>query len=575
MSSKTTANKANSIKNPNMQKFLVCCALPYANGPIHLGHLAGAYLPGDIYARFRRMQGHDVHFVCGTDEHGVAITFRALQENTTPQAIVDKYHAIIHESLKKCAIHFDIFSRTTKPCHIKRSQEFFLRLYENGLVEKRAEKRLYCALDKQFLPDRYVVGECPHCHASGARGDQCEKCGTWYEPEQLINPICQICGKTKASLSDTAHWHLRLDKLEPQIRTWLESKTDWRKNVLGYAFQPLKSELTARSITRDLSWGVPVPLPDAKDKVLYVWFDAPLGYISASEDWSEQIGEPEKWRHYWEDKNTKLIHFIGKDNIIFHSVIWPAVLMGDARYVLPDLVAGNEFLNLEGEKFSTSRNYAVWLDQVLDVLPADLLRYYITAISPETSDSNFSWTDYQTKINTELADIIGNLVNRTLTFINKHFEGSVSQALSTFNPELKERVELCYKNYCCSLEQGFSKQALTEIVELARFLNVKLQLLAPWKSIKEDRLKAQNDLNNVVISIKALAILLAPICPSIAAEIWRQLGFSSDISGCELEQALSFTLPDQHLIAKDIRPIVLKVEDDFVAQRLEQLKENS
>lgn len=553
------------------QKFLVCCALPYTNGPIHLGHLAGAYLPGDIYARYRRMQGHDVHFLCGTDEHGAPITFRAVQEKTTPRAVVDKYHKIIKDSLEACNIQFDVFSRTTHPCHIKRSQEFFTRLNDSGLVEKRTEKRLYCELDKQFLPDRYVVGECPHCHAKGARGDQCEKCGTWYEPEQLIDPICQLCGKTKASLKETSHWYLRLDKLEPQLRAWLESKTHWRKSVLGYAFQPLKAELTARSITRDLDWGVPVPLPEAKDKVLYVWFDAPLGYISASEDWAIRQGQPEKWRDYWEDTSCKLIHFIGKDNIIFHSVVWPAVLMGDGRYILPDLVAGNEFLNLEGEKFSTSRNYAVWLDDALKIVEPDLLRYYITAISPETSDANFSWADYQTKVNSELADIIGNLTNRCLTFLNKHFEGQLTAPGVSTDPAISEKIQGTYQRYCTHLDGGFSKMALSEVVDLGRQLNVYFQEAAPWKAVKEDKAKAHRTLLSVCAGIKAVAVLLAPMCPGIAQKIWKQLGFSGEIAAAGLAEALNSSFPSGQRLSAEISPIVAKVEDEFVAAQRAKL----
>jgi methionyl-tRNA synthetase len=554
------------------EKYLVCCALPYANGPIHLGHLAGAYLPGDIYARFRRLQGHDVHFLCGSDEHGVSITIRAAQEGTTPQAVVDKYHAIMRDSLKACLVEFDVFSRTTYPWHIKRSQEFFTHLMERGLIEKRAEKRLFCETDQKFLPDRYVVGECPHCHAAGARGDQCEKCGSWYEPEELINPICQICGKTRATLRDTTHWYFLMNKLDGELRAWLDSKKTWRKNVLGYANQPLKQTLTARSITRDIEWGIPVPLPDAKGKVLYVWFDAPIGYISASEDWSRQQGDPERWKSYWEDKNTKLIHFIGKDNIIFHSVVWPAILMGDKRYVLPDLVAGNEFLNLEGEKFSTSRNYAIWLQDALQIIDVDLLRYYLTSISPETSDSNFTWAEYQVKVNTELADIIGNLTNRVLTYVNKAFDGIIAPATPLLNEKIRGAIVQSRTRYEEALAGGFSKDALQATVELARSLNVFLQESAPWKTIKQDKNIAHQDLYSVACGIKVVAGLLYPICPTIAQKIWAQLGFEGSIAEASWDELTATPLQAGHKISTAIAPLVAKVEDEFVVEQRAKLQ---
>ncbi len=571
-------------KNFTPQKFIVCCALPYANGGQHLGHLAGAYLPGDIFTRYKRMQGHDVHFLCGTDEHGAAITFKALEEKITPRQVVDKYHKIIKDGLTACDIHFDIFSRTTHPCHIKRSQEIFLNLHKKNLLEQKTEMRLHCSSCNQFLPDRYVMGTCPSCKATGARGDQCEKCGVWYEPEALIDPICQLCKKNKAALKETSHWYLKLNELEPKIRSWLESKTEWRKNVLGYAFQPLKSELTSRAITRDLEWGVPVPLPNSDGKVLYVWFDAPIGYISASEDWSIELGKPDHWRTYWEDKNAKLVHFIGKDNIIFHTVVWPAVLMGDERYILPDMVCGNEFLNLEGEKFSTSRNYALWINETLEIVPVDLLRYYLTAISPESSDSNFSWDEYQSKINTELADIIGNLINRTLTFINKNFDGQIGPENATADSSIEKFINETVKEYSSQLDEGYSKFALNAVTDLGRKLNVYFQEQAPWKTRKEDPLKAHNSLYSTCVGIKAVALLLYPICPGIAQRIWTQLGFAESIMEPIMEpinelinkvpfsEITNFRFPKGHKASVDIVPIVTKVEDDFITSQKEILK---
>lgn len=549
------------------EKFIVCCALPYANGGLHLGHLAGAYLPGDIYTRYRRMQGHDVHFVCGTDEYGAAITFRAREENITPKAVVDKYHTVIKDSLEACGISFDIFSRTTHECHTKRAQDFFLNLKKNGLLEQKTEKRLHCASCNQFLPERYVIGSCPKCGKGGARGDQCEKCGSWYEPEALIDPICQLCKKTKATLKETSHWYFKLNELEPKLRAWLDSKIEWRKNVLGYAYQPLKEELTSRAITRDLDWGIPVPLPDSANKVLYVWFDAPIGYISASEDWSIRQGKPDLWKSYWEDKNAKLIHFIGKDNIIFHTVFWPSILMGDGRYVLPDLVAGNEFLNLEGEKFSTSRNYALWLDETLKVVPADNLRYYMATILPESADSNFYWEEYQSRINTELADIVGNLSNRALSFIAKNYDNVIGPDGGKADTTVTDAINAAVKEYTSQLDHGFAKLALTSVIDLGRKLNVYFQEQAPWKVRKEDPTKAHISLYSVSIGIKAIALLLSPYVPGIAQKIWTQLGFTDSIGKAHFDEITNFSFPKGHTIGKEIAPIVTKIEDSFIADQ--------
>lgn len=546
------------------EKYLVCCALPYANGPLHIGHLAGCYVPGDVYVRYRRLQGHDVHFVCGSDEHGAAITFKAIQEKTTAKEVVDKFHAMLKADLEAFDISVDIYSRTSLPLHIARSQDFFTRVNNAGFIEKRSEKRLYCDSCEQFLPERYVSGECPRCHKPGARGDQCEACGTWYEPEELIKPVCQLCRSTTATLRDTAHWYFSLDKAGERLTKWLESKKHWRKNVLGYAFQPIKVGLAARSITRDLDWGVPVPLNEAKGKVLYVWFDAPIGYISASEDWSIQRGEPERWRKYWEDKDTKLIHFIGKDNIVFHTVVWPALLMCDERYILPDLVAGNEFLNLEGDKISTSRNHAVWAGEVAKELPVDLMRYYLTRISPETSDSNFTWDEFQARVNSELADVIGNLANRVLTFLQKHYGGKIVAQGSLENTAIRERASAALAAYCSYLDQGLSKMALEEVVAFARYLNSFVQESAPWSLRKSDPEKAHAALHAACFGLKAVALLLYPVCPRIAGALWLQLGFNDDISSHRLQECLVDFSPAQ-TISQSIAPLVVKISDECIA----------
>ncbi len=554
------------------EKFIVCCALPYANGPLHIGHLAGCYVPGDIYVRFKRLQGHDVHFLCGTDEHGAAITILAQKQKISPQEVVDKYHQILKADMLAAGIQFDVFSRTTKPFHYKRSQEFFLNCLKNGYIEKKNEQRLHCSNCKQFLPDRYVVGECPVCHAPGARGDQCEKCGAWFEPEELINPICQICGVTHAGLQPTTHWYLLLDKLGPKLKEYLDSKSYWRKNVLGYAYQPLKAELQPRSITRDLNWGIEVPLEEAKGKVLYVWFDAPIGYISASEDWGIQLGEPEKWRSYWEDPEAKLVHFIGKDNIIFHTVVWPAVLMGDGRYPLPYLVAGNEFLNLEGQKISTSRNFAIWASEATALVGSDALRFYLTRISPETSDSNFLWNDFQLKVNGELADVIGNLVNRSLSFLLKEFEGKIAAGEYPGLAVIRAKLEAAFKNYSEALEGGFTKIASDHLVDFARSLNVFFQEQAPWKQKKSDPALAHQTLSATVFGVKALALMLFPICPGIADKIWLQLGMPNGVASYSFEH-ISTQLPAGHTVSPAIGPVVTKVEDSLIAQEREKLNQ--
>lgn len=558
--------------NQKKEKYLVCCALPYANGPLHIGHLAGCYIPGDVYTRFRRLQGHDVHFVCGSDEYGVPNAINAHKLGITPKEFVDKYHEILKNDLANFSVDFDIFSRTTHPCHTKRSQDFFTNLNKVGLIETRTEKRLYCGKDKQFLPDRYVIGECPKCHSPGARGDQCEKCGAWYEPEDLINPICQICKETSAEFKETKHWYLCLNKVEKKLKAWLESKTHWRKNVLGYAFQPIKAELMPRSITRDMAWGIPVPLEEAKGKVLYVWFDAPIGYISASEDWSIRNGTPDKWKDYWEDKDTKLIHFIGKDNIVFHTVVWPSVLIGDGRYILPDLVCGNEFLNLEGEKISTSRNFAIWAGDVVKIIEPDLLRYYLTRISPETSDSNFTWADYQNRINSELADVIGNLVNRTLSFLLKNYSGAIQQTKPDSEVSLfvKKLLKEKFEQYTTFLENGYSRGASDVVLDLARALNVLFQEKAPWKVFKEDKQKAGDILSAIAFGIKGLVIMLYPICPNIAQKILGQLGFSFSVSSVSFDEIFSNFSAD-HKISAIIAPIVTKVEDSFIEEQVRKL----
>jgi methionyl-tRNA synthetase len=404
----------NTLTKKEPQKILVTAALPYANGPIHLGHLAGAYLPADIYVRYQRLKGRDVIYICGSDEHGVPITITAEKEGITPQQVVDKYHYTNKESFEKFGMSFDNYSRTSLPLHHQTAQEFFLELYKKGILKEKTTKQLYCENDKMFLADRYVEGICPVCGSPGARGDQCEKCGSWLEQTDLIEPKCKICGSTPI-IKDTSHWYLPLGDFQKRLEEWISTKTHWKENVKQYVQSWFREGLQDRAVTRDLHWGVKVPIEGVQGKVIYVWFDALLGYISSTKEWAQKIGQPEKWREYWQNPETRLIHFIGKDNIVFHCIVFPAMLMAwndgrDDKFILPDNVPANEFLNLEGKKLSTSRNYAVWLNEYLEKFEPDPLRYALASILPETKDTDFSWREFQARNNNELADILGNFV---------------------------------------------------------------------------------------------------------------------------------------------------------------------
>ncbi|MFN5879548.1 MAG: methionine--tRNA ligase, partial [Flavobacteriales bacterium] len=416
-------------------KYTVTAALPYANGPLHLGHVAGVYLPADIFVRFLRMNNHDVAFICGSDEHGAAITLRAKKEGISPQEIVDKYNAIIRKAFSDFDISFDIFHRTSADIHHKTSQDFFLKLYENGKFTEETSEQYFDEEFQQFLADRYITGECPKCQNSNAYGDQCEKCGTDLSPTELINPTSTLSGKTPV-LKSTSHWYLPMQNHEEWLRHWInEGKLDdvqqhdpkaWRNQVIGQCMSWIDGGLHSRAMTRDLDWGVKVPLPNAEGKVLYVWLDAPIGYISATKQWALDNGK--NWEDYWTG-DRKLVHFIGKDNIVFHAVIFPILLKDHGGFILPDNVPAYEFLNLEGDKFSTSRNWAVWLHEYLDNYPgkSDELKYVLTSIAPETKDSEFTWKEYQTRVNSELADILGNFVNRALVLTQKYYEGKVPE----------------------------------------------------------------------------------------------------------------------------------------------------
>lgn len=404
---------------------LVTAALPYANGPIHLGHLAGVYVPADIYVRFLRMHGEEVLFICGTDEHGVPITLTAEREGITPKELVDRNYEGIRASFEQLGVKFDNFSQTSRPVHHETSSKFFLDLHASGVLEEGTSEQYYSEETGRFYPDRYVEGTCPVCKSEKARGDQCESCGSQIDPNQLIDPHSVTDGAA-ITLKESTHWFLPLGKLQEWLQPWIESHPEWRENVLNYCRGWFETGLGNRAVTRDLNWGVPVPLPDHEGKVLYVWFDAPIGYISATQEWADAQGDPELWRTWWQDEGTRLLHFIGKDNIVFHAILFPAMLNAHSEsYIVPDNVPANEFLNLEGNKLSTSRGYAVWLPDYLERFSPDSLRYCLARNLPETRDTNFTWDDFQARHNNELADALGNFVNRTLTFVDKYFESKV------------------------------------------------------------------------------------------------------------------------------------------------------
>ncbi|HBI81776.1 MAG TPA: methionine--tRNA ligase, partial [Bacteroidales bacterium] len=477
----------------SFKRYLITSALPYANGPVHIGHLAGVYIPSDIFTRYLRAKGVDVISVCGSDEHGVPITIKARQENTTPQAVVDKYNAIIKDSFERFGIAFDIYSRTTSKVHYETATEFFRKLYDKGVFIEKSTEQYYDQEVGQFLADRYIIGTCPHCGYDKAYGDQCEKCGTSLSPTDLKEPRSMLSG-SKPVMRETKHWFLPLDRFQPELEKWiLEEHKDWKPNVYGQCKSWLDQGLQPRAVSRDLDWGVPVPVEDAPGKVLYVWFDAPIGYISATKELTPD------WEKYWKDPETRLIHFIGKDNIVFHCIIFPAMLKAEGSYILPDNVPANEFLNLEGDKISTSRNWAVWLHEYLDEFPGkqDVLRYVLTANMPETKDNDFTWKDFQTRNNSELVAILGNFVNRAMVLAQKYFNSKVPPIAEADEydretlaeiPRLKAAIE---KN----LDEFHFREALKEAMNLARLGNKYLADTEPWKVFKTNPQKVATILN--------------------------------------------------------------------------------
>ncbi|MEN3038790.1 MAG: methionine--tRNA ligase [Candidatus Kryptonium sp.] len=564
--------------NKNFKRILVTAALPYANGPIHLGHLAGAYLPADIYVRYQRLKGRDVIYICGSDEHGVPITITAEKEGITPQQVVDKYHYMNKESFERFGMSFDNYSRTSLQIHHQTAQEFFLELYNKGILKEKTTKQLYCEKDKMFLADRYVEGICPVCGSAGARGDQCEKCGSWLEQTDLIEPKCKICGSTPV-IRDTSHWYLPLGDFQKRLEEWMSTKTDWKENVKQYVYSWFKEGLQDRAVTRDLHWGVKVPIQGVEGKVIYVWFDALLGYISATKEWSQKIGQPEKWREYWQSHDTRLIHFIGKDNIVFHCIVFPAMLMAwnegrsEEIYVLPDNVPANEFLNLEGKKLSTSRNYAVWLNEYLEKFEPDPLRYALASILPETKDTDFSWKEFQARNNNELADILGNFVNRTLTFVKKNFGNRVPERFDL--EEIDKELIAKLKEYTNKIAENYEnfriRDGVFETMNLARFANKYFNDTEPWRMIKENPNRASTSINLCLQVVRSLAILFEPVLPFSSRKIWNMLNLKDDIVKVGWDSAGELMLEAGHELGEP-KILFRKIEDAEIDEEIKKLK---
>jgi len=549
----------------NFKRYLVTSALPYANGPIHIGHLAGVYIPSDIYTRYLRMRGVDVISICGSDEHGVPITLKARKEGVSPQEIVDRYHTINKKAFEDFGIAFDIYSRTSNKVHYETASGFFRTLYDKGEFTEKTSAQYYDEEAGCFLADRYIMGTCPHCGNENAYGDQCEKCGTSLSPNDLINPHSTVSGSTPV-LRDTRHWYLPLDKYEPWLRKWiLEDHKEWKVNVYGQCKSWLDQGLQPRAVSRDLEWGVPVPVEGAEGKVLYVWFDAPIGYISATKELTPD------WEKYWKDKDTKMIHFIGKDNIVFHCIVFPAMLKAEGSYILPENVPANEFLNLENDKISTSRNWAVWLHEYLEDFPGkqDVLRYSLCANAPETKDNDFTWKDFQARNNNELVAILGNFVNRTLVLTNNYYDGKVpARGKTDENDEsvLKE-ISRVKENVENGLENYKFREALKEAMNLARLGNKYLADAEPWKVIKTDPERVKT-IMNIALQITAnLTIICEPFLPFSMEKLRRLINLGDlkwELAGNKDLLVIGHTINKAELLFD-------KIEDEDISRQIDKL----
>tara|TARA_R110000787_G_scaffold15134_8_gene46871 strand:+ start:15214 stop:17277 length:2064 start_codon:yes stop_codon:yes gene_type:complete len=555
------------------KRFTITAALPYTNGPVHIGHLAGVYVPADIYSRFQRMQGNDVAFVCGSDEHGVPITIKAKKEGITPQQVVDKYHAIIKQSFQDFGITFDNYSRTTAKIHHDTASEFFKKLYEDGKFIEQTTEQFYDKEANQFLADRFIVGTCPKCGFEESYGDQCESCGTSHNATDLINPKSSITGNTP-SLKETKHWFLPLDQYEPWLKEWIVKghKKDWKANVYGQCKSWIDDGLRPRAVTRDLDWGIPVPVEGADGKVLYVWFDAPIGYISATKEWAEKEGKD--WEPYWKDENTKLLHFIGKDNIVFHCIIFPSMLKAEGSYILPNNVPANEFLNLEGNKISTSKNWAVWLHEYLVDFPnqQDVLRYALTANAPETKDNDFTWSDFQARNNNELVAIFGNFINRVVVLTNKYYDGIVPEPASFSEVDIATLTQLkAYPSVIeSSIERYRFREAQAELMNVARLGNKYLADEEPWKTIKTDEERTKTTMFVSLQIAAALAVLCEPFLPFTSSKLKNILVFNEFNTTWGEVSTKDVLLPSGHQIGKG-ELLFSKIEDEQVQQQLDKL----
>ena len=553
-----------------MEKYkrtLVTTALPYANGPVHIGHLAGVYVPADIYVRYLRLKGREVLFIGGSDEHGVPITIKAKKEGVTPQDIVDRYHKIIKESFEEFGISFDIYSRTSSKIHYKTASDFFKTLYEKGEFIEKTSEQYYDEEAKQFLADRYITGTCPHCKNPNAYGDQCEACGTSLSPLDLIDPKSAISG-SKPVLRETKHWYLPLDKHEGWLKEWiLENHKEWKTNVYGQCKSWLDMGLQPRAVSRDLDWGVPVPIEGAEGKVLYVWFDAPIGYISNTKELL-----PNDWEKWWKDESTRMIHFIGKDNIVFHCIVFPAMLKAEGSYILPDNVPANEFLNLEGDKISTSRNWAVWLHEYLKDFPGkqDVLRYVLTANAPETKDNDFTWLDFQTKNNSELVAIFGNFINRAIVLTGKYFDGKVPAKgeLTEYDIETIKEFKEIKASVESNLEQFKFREALKEAMNLARIGNKYLADTEPWKLAKTDMERTATILHLALQIAANLSIAFEPFLPFSAKKLRNMLS----INDFNWEMLGSIDILKENTELGKAELLFEKIEDSEIDKQIQRLK---
>ncbi len=553
---------------------MITAALPYANGPVHIGHLAGVYIPADVYARFQRRLGKDVAFICGSDEHGIPITIRAKKEGVTPQDIVDKYHGIIKKSFSDLGISFDEYSRTTSKNHYETSQDFFKVLYEKGKFTEEISEQYFDEQAGEFLADRYIVGTCPNCGNENAYGDQCEKCGSTLSPSELINPKSMLSGNVPI-LKETKNWYLPLNEYEDFLNEWIIEghKDDWKPNVYGQVKSWLNDGLKPRAMTRDLNWGVPVPLPNAEGKVLYVWFDAPIGYISFTKEWAEKNGKD--WKDYWQSESSDLVHFIGKDNIVFHCIIFPAMMKAHGDYIMPKNVPAFEFLNLENDKISTSRNWAVWAHEYVEEFPGqqDVLRYALLSSAPETKDNNFTWKDFQTKNNSELVGIFGNFINRVAVLVHKYYDGVIPQG-DVNSPELKE-INKAAKEISGFLENYEFRNALSALMNLARFGNQYLQTEEPWKTIKDSPEKAAQSLFVGSQIAVALAQLCEPFMPFSSEKLLNM--FNVEKKSWSDVETQSVLIETGHKI-NEASLLFSKIEDNVIEaqiQKLEDTKQNN